>query len=424
MVDLRGFEAPEGSLGRMARQARRSANACVILPAVRRPQLLAPILLVAWVGVAAAGSPPTPLPPQPAGVPWPTREWPTGALGSDVDTPALEDALERAFGSIGRDGVPNTRAVAIVHRGRLVVERYADGFDADSLFRSWSMAKSVTNGVIGRLVGAGALTLDAQAPVPEWSRPGDPRAAITLRELLQMTSGLDNADGNGDESSFAGELLFGALSANPSVGAARVELAHPPGTFWAYSTGTSHILAGIAGRAIGGDAARTKAWFDSELAEPIGASSLMFEYDAAGVMMGGSFAWARARDWARFGYLYLRDGVWDGQRVLPEGWVDFSRSVAPASNNNTFGAHMWINAEPAPDQFRPLAEGLDAFLMSGNAGQYVVILPERDLIVVRLGEMQGTDWGWLGGVVSDIARTFPVAGPPAVNGDAGGAATP
>jgi CubicO group peptidase (beta-lactamase class C family) len=98
--------------------------------------------------------------------------------------------------------------------------------------------------------------------------------------------------------------------------------------------------------------------------------------------------------------------------------------VAPASNNNTFGAHVWINAEPAPDQFRPLAEGLDAFLMSGNAGQYVAILPERDLVVVRLGEMQGTDWGWLGGVVSDIARTFPATGPPDVDVDTGGAATP
>jgi CubicO group peptidase (beta-lactamase class C family) len=384
--------------------------------------LLAALLLFAPAGSAAADAG-APLPPQPADVPWPTERWPTADLAPDVDAPALEDALARAFASLGRDGVPNTRALVAVHRGRLVVERYAEGFDAESRFRSWSMAKGVTNAVIGRLVGDGALELDAPAPVPEWSRSGDPRAALTLRELLQMTSGLDNADGGGEAGSFVGDLLFGPLSANPSVAAARVQLIHPPGTFWAYSTGTSHILAGIAGRAIGGDAQRTRAWFDTELAGPIGARSLMFEYDASGVMMGGSFAWARALDWARLGYLYLRDGVWDGERVLPEGWVAFSRTPAPVANNGTFGAHLWINADPAPEQFRPLAEGLDAFQMSGNAGQYVVMLPRRDLVIVRLGEMQGIDWGWLGGVVSDVAKAFPVTGA-AAPADAKGAKTP
>ena len=128
----------------------------------------------------------------------------------------------------------------------------------------------------------------------------------------------------------------------------------------------------------------------------------MLEFDAAETMLGGGYVWANARDWARLGLLYLRDGRWGGRRILPEGWVDFTRTPAPAQNNGTYGAHFWVSGEPAQDQFRPLDADIDAFQMGGNAGQFVVIVPDRDLVVVRLGEMQASTWPELND--ADLAR--------------------
>jgi CubicO group peptidase (beta-lactamase class C family) len=225
-----------------------------------------------------------------------------------------------------------------------------------------------------------------------------------------MTSGLDNADGDHDAASFGARILFGDLSADTADGAEHVALIHEPGTHWAYSTGTTQIVSGILARAVGGGREGVRDFVSRELATPLGASSLLVEFDAAGTPLGGGYAFASARDWARLGTLFLRDGVWDGRRILPEGWVDFSRTVAPAQNNGTYGAHFWVNGTPGADQFQPLREGLDAFEMSGNAGQFVVIVPDRDLLVVRLGEMQRLTWAELGDLLSDLIAAFPARG--------------
>lgn len=371
-----------------------------------RLRLLALSAGIALCFTGAAWGGPAALPPQPADVPWPDAAWPTGPVDA-ADPAALARALENLFGPLGRTGVPDTRAALVVHDGRVVVERYADGFGPDSRFRSWSMAKSVTQALVGILVREGRLALDAPAPVSEWSGAGDPRAALTLRHLLTMTSGLDNADGSAAPDSFVARLLFGDLSSDTAVGAARVALLHRPGTHWAYSTGTSQIVSGIVARSVGGGPEGVRDFMERELLAPLGARSVVLEFDAAGTPLGGGYVWATARDWARLGTLYLRDGTWQGRRILPEGWVDFSRSVAPASNNGTYGAHFWVNGAPAPSQFQPLRTGIDAFEMSGNAGQYVVMVPDRDLVVVRLGEMQGgEDWHALTGWLSDLIEAF------------------
>jgi CubicO group peptidase (beta-lactamase class C family) len=151
-----------------------------------------------------------------------------------------------------------------------------------------------------------------------------------------------------------------------------------------------------------------RAFVERELATPLGVRSLLLEFDASGTPLGGAYAWAAARDWARLGLLYLRDGAWDGRRVLPEGWVDFSRSVAKAENNGVYGGHFWVNGTPIGDQFQPLRPGLEAFEMSGSAGQFVVIVPDRDLVLVRLGEMQRTSWDELSVQLSDVVTAFPV----------------
>jgi CubicO group peptidase (beta-lactamase class C family) len=146
----------------------------------------------------------------------------------------------------------------------------------------------------------------------------------------------------------------------------------------------------------------------TRLLEPIGITDARLGFDAAGAWVGSSYLYMPARQFAKFGLLYLRDGAWDGRRVLPEGWVDFSRSVAKAENNGVYGGHFWVNGTPIGDQFQPLRPGLEAFEMSGAAGQFVVIVPDRDLVLVRLGEMQRTSWDELSVQLSDVVTAFPV----------------
>jgi len=330
-----------------------------------------------------------PMPPQPPGVLYPTDAWPVAPPGSGIDIARLDAALDAAFEPRGWNGLPDTRALLVVHHGAIIAERYAQGFGPDSRMQSWSMAKTVTQALVGILVGQKRLDLHAPAPVPAWQAKDDPRGAITLDQLLHMTSGLDNADGGTEVDSFASRLLFGPGSLDVFAYASNVPSINTPDTHWAYSTGTSMIVAGIVGRTVGGGPPEMIAFMHRELFDPIGMRTAVPEFDAAGTFLGGAWVWATARDWARIGYLYLRDGVWDGRRVLPEGWVDYSRTPAPAPNNGVYGAHLWLNLEPKPKQFAPLPGGPhSAFCLSGNGGQMVVVVPTRDLVVVRLGVTQ------------------------------------
>jgi CubicO group peptidase (beta-lactamase class C family) len=355
-----------------------------------------------------------PLPDQPKGVPWPNPTWPEAAPSAGVDNEILADAADALFEWVGRGAVPDTRALIVVQHGRIVFERYADGFGPDSRFHTWSMAKSYTQALAGILVGRGMLSLDERAPIPEWQSEGDPRRDITLRHLLNMTSGIDNGDFGGDDDGagdVVAQLLFGAGASDLTAFAANHSAIHPPGSHWAYSTATSTLVAGIIGRAVGADAAERRAFIRAELLEPIGAANTVFEFDRAGHFLGGSHIYATARDFARFGLLYLRDGVWDQRRILPEGWVDFARTHAPAANNGTYGAHFWINLEPKKNQFVLLPGApTSVFEASGNAGQYVIIAPTHDVLIIRLGEMQATNWNELNGRLARLLEAFPETG--------------
>lgn len=366
------------------------------------------ILLTATLEFASPAAAATALPPQPAGIAWPTLGWSEGATRAAVDHSTLETAVAKLFLPVGRGGLPDTRALLVIEGGRIVLERYAVGFGRESRFRSWSMAKSVTQCLTGILVREGRLALDAPAPVPDWQRPDDPRAQLTLRHILNMTTGLDNADGGDSGDSFAGQLLFGERAKDSAGFATRVDLAHEPGTHWDYSTGTSQILSGIVGRSVGGGREGVRAFAARELAEPLGIRSLVLEFDAAETLLGGAYVWASARDWARLGLLYLRDGVWAGRRILPGGWVDFARTAAPAGNNGTYGAHFWLTGAPGPDQWPTLAPGIEAFQMNGNAGQFVVMVPDRDLVIVRLGEMHVSTWPELNLQLAELIQAFPM----------------
>jgi CubicO group peptidase (beta-lactamase class C family) len=365
-----------------------------------------PFVAAAVLGLASLARAATPLPPQPAGVPWPTLSWPVGLPAAGADHTAIETAAAQLFLPVGRGGIPDTRALLVAQGGRIVFERYADGFGPGSHFRSWSMAKSVTQCLAGILVREGKLSLDAPVPVPDWQRPGDPRATLTLRQLLNMTSGLDNADGDEGPSGFIAKLLFGDFVLNTASAAEHVGFVYDPGTHWAYSTATSQIVSAIIGRTVGGGRAGVREFADRELAQPLGIRSLVLEFDAAETLMGGAFIWADARDWARLGLLYLRDGRWGDRRILPEGWVDFTRTPAPAPNNGTYGAHFWTSGKPAEGQFPPFDPD-GGFHMGGNGGQFVAIVPDRDLVVVRLGEMQASTWPELNAQIGALIRAFP-----------------
>jgi CubicO group peptidase (beta-lactamase class C family) len=356
---------------------------------------------------AALGAELVPLPPQPAGVPFPTQRWPEAAPGAEVDTARLSAAFDAAFAVKGRSGVPDTRALIAIHHGAIVAERYAPGFGPDSRFQSWSMAKSITQALVGILVREGRLDVHGPAPVPAWRAPGDPRGGVTLDHLLHMSSGLANADGGVGPDSFVARLLFGAGSRDVFAYATGVALERPPDTHWAYSTATSMIVAGIVERTVGGGREGMLSFMHGELFDRLGMRSAVPEFDAAGTFLGGGFVWASARDWARFGLLYLRDGVWDGARVLADGWVDYVRTPAPAPDNGVYGAHMWLNLVPKADQFSPLPGGpASAFSANGNEGQMVVIVPTLDLVLVRLGVMQASGWPEVTRAAADVVAAF------------------
>jgi len=271
-----------------------------------------------------------------------------------------------------------TLAELVVHRGAVVHELYDAGTEPDTTLISWSTAKSVTHALVGIAVRQGLLELDAPAPVPEWA--GDERRTITLRQLLNMRSGLRFVEDYVDDSiSHCIDMLFGSGKDDVAGYAAALPLEHPPGSVFNYSSGTTNIIARMIGQAVGGGEAAMRAFMTEELFGPLGMTSADPRFDDAGTFIGSSFLYCTARDFARFGELYLADGVWDGRRILPEGWVDFARTPVPVPPDEEFGygAHWWLwDSHGFPG----------TFAAHGYEGQYIIVCPDRDLVVVRLGK--------------------------------------
>lgn len=327
------------------------------------------------------------LPPQPDGVPWPTLEWPEGEPPDGVE---LKDLLDRVCDDSGP--LATTYAVVVIHQGELVAERYQgqlehfdrppDPVTAETPLLSWSMAKSMLHAVVGMLVADGRLDLDAPADVPEWSAPGDPRGAITLRHLLAMRDGLDWAEVYEDASgSDVIDMLFGSGQSDVAHFAADRPLAVPPGTRFNYSSGTSNIISRMAAQVVGSGEPYRR-FLSDRLFGPIGMASAEPEFDPTGTWIASSNVMATARDYARFGFLYLRDGVWDGTRLLPEGWVDYARTmVSDDPDDGPYGAHWWGLA----------GDRLGTFRASGFERQSILICPTNDLVMVRLGKTLETD---------------------------------
>jgi CubicO group peptidase (beta-lactamase class C family) len=296
--------------------------------------------------------------------------------------PHLASVLESAFTSPDGKQPTGTRAVVILHHGRIVAERYAPGFRKDTPLLGWSMTKTVMNALVGIMVKEGRLSLQDPVPVPEWRDPRDPRRKITLHNLLQMSSGLRFREDYGNPLQDVTTMLFGVPDA--ASYAARKPLAAEPGTRWSYSSGTTNIISRGIREVLGDDEYvefPRRALFD-----PLGMGSAVIEPDASGTFIGSSFMYATARDWAKLGQLYLQDGVWGGRRVLPEGWVKYTTTPAPQAPEQKYGAHVWLKI---PEEFSSgdsrKALPADAFHAVGHEGQLVSIIPSKDLVVVRLG---------------------------------------
>ena len=319
--------------------------------------------------------PPASLPPTVKEQPLPESQTMTS-----VDYEQLNATLERAFAEPDANRLQDTKAVVVLYRDTVVAERYASGISANTPLPGWSMAKSVTNALVGILVQEGKLSVSQSVPVAAWQK--DQRQQITINDLLRMQSGLA-----WNETYFAvsdvTRMIF--LAEDMSSVAMHQPLAHPPGTVWSYSSGTTNIVSQIIREAVGEK--NYLAFPYRNLFAPLGMSSAVWETDLTGTFVGSSYLLATARDWAKFGSLYLNDGVWQGQRVLPEGWVDYTTTPVTMAPQRQYGAHFWLNSGESGDLTdRPFPDApTDCYFAQGFDGQNVFIIPSRQLVVVRLG---------------------------------------
>ncbi len=316
----------------------------------------------------------TQLPAQAPDVSWPTKAWPEGDLPKGLDRVRFDTLMDKGFVDFGE-----THAVVVIQGGRLIFERYGPDHGPDKTCLSWSKAKSITQALAGLIVGDGKLDIFAPADVPEWKTPRDPRGAITLDLLLRMSSGLEFSEVYlPDQPSDTIAMLWGEGKDDAAHYAADKPLAHAPGDFFSYSSGTTNIVARTLSRALDAYGPDFEAFMRTRLFEPLGMESPIPKFDKAGTFLGSSFCFTTARDFARFGLLYLRDGVWEGRRLLPTGWVDYARTPTfqqADCTDDPYGAHWWLGLG-----------GPGSFSANGHEGQYTVCVPDLDMVFVRHGK--------------------------------------
>ena len=298
----------------------------------------------------------------------------------------LEAAAGYAFTEPDPEKKARTRALLIIYDRKLVYEKYAPGFNQHSKLTGWSMAKSVTAALTGILVKEGKLQVDQRAAVPEWNDPEDPRHSITVQQLLQQTTGLAfEEDYTGP--SEATTMLF--KRGDMAKFAASVTLKTKPGETFRYSSGNTNILSRLIRHSV--PANEYYSFPYKKLLHKIGMYESIMEVDGSGTFVGSSYMFATARDWARFGLLYYNDGVWNGERILPEGWVQQTRVRAPSAVTNQYGYQFWLNAgkpENPSDRTYPDVP-VDLYFADGFEGQDVFIIPSRKVIIVRLALVRG-----------------------------------
>jgi len=328
--------------------------------------------------------------PPPAGDP-DTIPWPMGDLVADepladgIDGAALQAASDWAFDRESPYQV--TVSLLVIHDGEIVHERYAPGFDRSTRTRTWSTAKSIAVTLMGILADRGEMALDEPLPF-DWiprtrSDAPDPREEITLRDVLNMSSGLETVDNGGMEYATGSGLAYWA-GASSAVGARDRGLIHEPGTYWDYENYDT-LLGVLAMKTALGDPQTYLEFPRRALLDRLGMRNTLLSTDRFGDFILSSQVYTNARDLGRFGMLYLNDGVWQGERIISEAWIDFVRTPAPstAERGGFYGGQWWLVPEGT--------EGIpsDAYSTAGNRGQYAIVVPSHDVVIVR----RGLDWG-------------------------------
>ncbi|WFU24685.1 serine hydrolase [Bradyrhizobium sp. CB1717] len=320
-------------------------------------------------------------------------------------SPELAAALDRAFTEPAQPPYRRTRAIVVMKAGRVIAERYVDGIGLETPLLGFSMTKSVVSALIGVLVRQGRLKLDGPAPVAAWTDPNDPRHAITVDQLLRHTAGL--ALGSSLEASLGSvfepvnRMKF--VEKDMAAYAETIPLETAPGTAWNYHDGNILILSHLIRVAAGGTPESALRFARRELFAPLGMRHVVLQLDGSGTIEGSGEMLASARDWARFGQLYLNDGVVGGKRILPEGWVSYSATATPNAWVG-IGAGFWTNqGDRFGARFR-IEHGWprDAFFAKGTIGQYTIVIPSERLVIVRLG--RSPNWPPQADGVFDLVR--------------------
>lgn len=368
----------------------------------RRPLMLA-LALISSLG--ACGAPDPTVPP-------PLSKEALSAVTANAGAPRKD--LARAVDTLFTDPtVGQTRAVVVIANGEVAAERYAPGYGPRTRFVSWSMAKTITAAMIGMLVADGRLSLDEPAPIPRWQRPGDPRAAITVRHLLQMRSGLDHTEaGSVPVESSEVRMLFLDGRDDMAKWAEEQPLEADPGAKFEYSSNTTVILADIAARVLTDNSRdpdkRRRAIADylhARLFEPLGMTSMVPEFDAAGTLIGGSLMHATARDFARFGEFLRNKGSFQGAQLVPRQWIE--AMVRPSPKSPHYGFQTWLNRPIEDSPLFPTRAPHSLFAMIGHMGQYVLVSPEQRLTVVRLGHSDAAQRAALMPRLAELTELYP-----------------
>ena len=325
-----------------------------------------------------------------------TTPWPMGDVLSDASWPSeidmekVEEALDIGFGP----AEARTLGLVITYKGRILGERYGEGIDIHTPLESWSMTKSLTGTLMGVLIQQGTYELWQSAPVPEWQEPGDPRQEIRIGDIMRMSSGIKiNApsDPDYDRDIYADHFYLYTATSNSYEWAATRPQEWPPNTIGRYRNTDPVLTSYLIRLGVEGRGQDYHSFPQHDLFDKIGIRDGLIETDPQGNFLGQGLAFMPARDWARLGNLYLQDGVWDGERILPEGYVEYASTLAPTwvsdGRLQYGGAFFWVNGQGG--------QGLpeSAYSMRGAGGQSTTIIPTHDLVVVRLGKYTGSGPG-------------------------------
>lgn len=315
---------------------------------------------------------------------------PKDTIPENVDYTMLNEAMDKAF---AQPDVQKTRTVLVLHKGQIIAERYTDGFNKNTPILGWSMTKSVLATLYGILEYQGKINVAQNRPFHASEEAS--RASITLNHLLRMQSGLAWEE-DYTKISDVTRMLF--LDTDMSKAQENTEMIAEPTEIWNYSSGTSNMLSGLLRKQFN----NYQDYLDfpyAELIDKIGMHSMLLETDLSGNFVGSSYGWASTRDWAKFGQLYLNRGNWNGEQIFDPSWVDYV--AKPTQNSNeTYGAHFWLNAGGKyPDVPK------DLFSANGYQGQYVFVVPSKELVVVRTGLAESPNFdvnGFLAGIVAAL----------------------